>query len=111
MTPETQDQPANVATPETKGGSAATIGSGWIACDDRLPDLDEIVWLYQDGIGMWVGGRADDADGWLWGNAYSSMWWNGKKWDAELETDDDYHPTHWMQLPSPPNGEVGDRIG
>ena len=26
MTPETQDQPANVATPETEGGSAATIG-------------------------------------------------------------------------------------
>ena len=27
MTSETQDQPANVAPPETKGGSAATIGS------------------------------------------------------------------------------------
>jgi hypothetical protein len=27
MTPETQDQPANVAPPETKGGSTATIGS------------------------------------------------------------------------------------
>ena len=29
MTPKTQDQPANIAAPEVKGGSAATIGSAY----------------------------------------------------------------------------------
>jgi NTP pyrophosphatase (non-canonical NTP hydrolase) len=31
MTPKTQDQPANVAAPEAKGGSSATIGSAIFA--------------------------------------------------------------------------------
>ena len=30
METQTQDQPTNVATPETKGGSAATIGSAFV---------------------------------------------------------------------------------
>jgi len=75
----------------------------WVAvCDGNLPPLDEIVWLW-DGQRIWLGGRADDCDAWLWGNTYGHVWHNGAKWDGELETDDDYKPTHWMRLPDPPN--------
>jgi hypothetical protein len=77
----------------------------WKLTSEELPPLDEIVWLYDaaNEVGPWIGCRADDADGWLWANAYGSMWWNGQKWDADAETDDDYHPTHWMPMPYPPN--------
>ena len=66
-----------------------------------LPPLGEIVWLW-DGKTIWLGGCADDCDGWLWGNTYGHIWHNGTKWDGEIETDDDYKPTHWMRLPEPP---------
>lgn len=75
---------------------------GWAAvCDENMPPMDEIVWLY-DGRTIWIGGRADDCDGWLWGNTYGSIWHNGVKWDGDLETDDEYKPTHWRRLPEPP---------
>lgn len=69
---------------------------------DNLPPLDEIVWLW-DGRIMWIGGRADDSDGWLWANTYGRAWHDGKKWHGDLETDDDYKPTHWMRMPQPPS--------
>jgi hypothetical protein len=69
---------------------------------DNLPPLGEIVWLH-DGHQSWIGGRdMVDSDFWLWGNTYGSVWHNGVKWDGDLETDDDYKPTHWMRLPDPP---------
>jgi hypothetical protein len=39
MTPETQDQPATVAPPETEGGSAATTGSAAEPMRDSLTGL------------------------------------------------------------------------
>jgi len=71
--------------------------------EDNLPGLDEIVWLW-DGKIMWVGGRADDGDGWLWANTYFNVWHNGTRWDGDLEVDDDYKPTHWKRLPDSPKG-------
>ena len=79
----------------------AATGSAAV-CDNNLPPLGEIVWLH-DGNRTWIGGRDDIGDGWLWGNTYGSVWHNGVKWDGDLETDDDYKPTHWMRLPEPPN--------
>jgi hypothetical protein len=68
---------------------------------ESLPPMGEIVWLCEQGRGIWVGSREDDADGWLWGNTYGNYWHNGQKWDGDCEQDDDYRPTHWMRLPEP----------
>ena len=77
---------------------------GWVRIEDRLPELGEIVWLWEQGRGPWIGSRGDpDSEGWLWGNAYGSMWHNGAKWDADVEQDDEYKPTHWQPLPLLPN--------
>ncbi len=86
--------------------SAATC-SPWNHCSDVMPDLGQIVWLYDAVINtVWLGSREDDVDGWMWGNAYGTVWHNGEKWDADVEIDDDYTPTHWLALPSLPNVPV-----
>ena len=64
---------------------------------ETLPPLDEPVWLI-DGDRIWIGGRADDVDGWLWGDCYGNFWWNGQKWVGEIHTDDEYKPTKWAPL-------------
>ena len=92
-----------LSPPPRKGEGDAP--HGWAAvCDDNLPPLDEIVWLW-DGQRIWIGGRADDCDGWLWGNTYGTVWHNGAKWEGDLETDEEYKPTHWMPMPDPPSGD------
>lgn len=83
----------------------------WISVADRLPDLDEPVWLFGD-RGIWIGGRTiveggDEYAGaqWGWCNAYSTLWQKADgRFDAELEYDDDYHVTHWQPLFTPPVG-------
>src|SRR5262245_950758 len=71
----------------------------WRPITDDAPALGEICWLW-DGQRIWVGGRDRvDSEYWLWGNCYHRFWYNAVKWDADLETDDDYKPTHWMPLP------------
>lgn len=73
--------------------------------EDNLPELEEIVWLF-DGERIWVGGRTDDPEGWLWGDTYGDFWTikeNGVlRWIGNLVTDDDYKPTLWMPLPVHP---------
>ena len=82
----------------------AVPGSAWIECAAQLPELGQIVWLYEADRGIWIGSRDDaDSEFWLWGNAYAALWHNGKEWDADVEQDDDYQPTHWMPLPELPN--------
>ena len=81
----------------------AHSSADWLEVTEDNPKLGDIVWLW-DGKNIWVGGREMiDNEDWLWGNSYCSMWHNGQEWDADLETDDDYKPTHWLPLPSPPN--------
>ena len=77
----------------------------WIPVGERLPDLCEPVWLLQ-GDSIWVGERGECEEGeWLWGNCYGDFYWNSniQKWESSTaEQDDDYQPTHWMPLPTPP---------
>lgn len=69
---------------------------------DHLPDIGQMVWLHENGR-TWIGSRDDGGDGWMWGNSYGHIWHNGEQWDGDCEQDDDYSPTHWMPLPTPPN--------
>jgi len=69
MTPKTQDQPANIAAPEVKGGSAATIGSAYYRLFEHMSrthdltltdsELADIWWKRQSGTGFpamtWTG--------------------------------------------------------
>ena len=91
--------------PEASQVTEEQVVVGWIPCDERLPDFDVPVWLFDPEFGPFIGGRCDDGDGWLWANSLGTIWWNKRKaaWDADLEMDDDYHPTHWMPLPNPPS--------
>lgn len=85
-------------------GVGSSDSPAWVRCEDRLPELGEIVWLWEEGRGPWIGSRDDAGEGWLWGKAYGSIWHTGEKWDADVEQDDDYKPSHWMPLPPMPNG-------
>jgi hypothetical protein len=66
-----------------------------------MPPLDVPVWLW-DGERIWVGGRSQECEGWLWCQCYNSFWWNGEKWDADFESDGDYKPLLWAPLIDPP---------
>lgn len=82
---------------------AQAAGSAWQLITEHAPQCGDVCWLW-DGKTMWIGGR-DMVDGeqWMWGNCYGHIWHNGEKWDGEIESDDDYRPTHWMSLPISPN--------
>lgn len=96
-----------IITEARASGSAAARGSAdWLKVTEDNPKLGDIVWLW-DGKTIWIGGREMvDSEYWLWGKTYGSTWHNCEKWDADLETDDDYKPTHWLPLPSPPNNRI-----
>ena len=83
---------------------APTIPDGWISVIDKRPPEDLPVWLYEHGRGIWVGSWSEAEEGWLWHNCYSTYHLDkDDQWAAyDMEQDDDYQPTHWMPLPSPP---------
>jgi hypothetical protein len=73
----------------------------WIPVSESLPDLELPCWLW-DGQCCWIGARCPDPEGWLWGNAYGTLWWSKGRWHCECEADDDYRPLCWLPLPHPP---------
>ena len=82
----------------------------WIPIEQKLPEIDQIVWLYKEYTHTaWVGGRTEDDSNndivWFWGNTYGSFWHNGKTWAGDIEVDHFYQPTHWMPLPELPAKE------
>lgn len=81
---------------------------GWISVNDRLPAFHVPVWLCEEGR-MFIGARCDESDGWLWGHCYDSQYLDNGVWRSDcIEADDDYQPTHWMALPSPPPSQKAD---
>ena len=82
----------------------------WYPTETTLPPLEKIVivryrWGIDDADVYAWGARIDEDEGWLWGiqQGYScgihpdkSAGWN------DIEADDDYQITHWMDLPEPP---------
>jgi len=80
----------------------------WISVEDRLPGLDVPVWLYEPDRGVWVGGRSDGGEGWLWCNCCGTQFMRNGAWEAqEFDMDDDYMPTLWMPLPDAPVSPQG----
>ena len=79
----------------------------WIPIEQELPEMYQMLWLYDANKGtVWIGGRAEaDDDEWLWGNSYGSIWHNGEYWSGDMEIDHDYQPTHWLPLPELPAKE------
>ena len=81
----------------------------WIPVTEKLPELDEMVWLYENGR-IFIGCRSHfDNEGWLWCRADEPAEYRqalkekfGDGWDMAPESDDDYKPTYWMPLPKPP---------
>ena len=93
---------------------SADATSNWIACAAELPPLDLPVWLWF-GQGklqnLIIGCRALNGGDWFWCNCYGAQWWDAKRgqWDAgDAEMDDDYKPTHWLPLPTPPSLTAGE---
>lgn len=75
----------------------------WIAVADKMPPEDVPCWLYEPGIGAWIGGWSNDADGWLWHHCHGSQYMSADgEWEANDAEADDYKPTHWMALPAAP---------
>lgn len=94
-------EPETVQSP-TARPTGLPASAGWaVVSADNLPPLNAMVWLF-DGQRAWIGARVDDTEGWLWANSYGHIWHDGDKWNGDMETDEDYRPTHWMHLPSLP---------
>lgn len=77
--------------------------SDWIKVSEKLPELDTPVWLRMPENIMVVGERNSSTDGWMWAACYGFYFNAIGEWDAnESDPSDEYEPTHWMALPTPP---------
>lgn len=75
----------------------------WISVDSDLPELDQVVWLW-NGESCWIGCRSYVAgEGWFWCDC-GKPWWDVKKktWSCDVSDMDDYKVTHWARLITPP---------
>ena len=84
--------------------------AGWIDVAKETPPEDVPVWCLTKGDGIFIGGYVYIDEGWVWTNAYNSIYHTLKdgewKWEAnDLEYDDEYEVIAWQALPSPPKGD------
>lgn len=83
--------------------------AGWVSVDDALPELGIPVWL-KTGHSVFIGGRVDHPDGWLWGRCYYEPWINKDgEWEGDIECYDNHMVTAWHPLPVPPVTMTEDR--
>ena len=78
----------------------------WIDVNDRLPEEDELVWLYSlNTKSIYLGCRVYvNNQGWFWACLDSWVYCYKGKIDGECSIDD-LDVTHWMPLPKlPENG-------
>jgi len=68
--------------------------NGWIACSERMPDLDMKVLVYEGRTGVSTCVRRL----WLFGEARIYHW----SWGVENYQFPFGDPTHWQPLPEPP---------
>ena len=74
----------------------------WVACDERLPDNLQTVWLINKEK-QWValGCLVEFDEGWHWAETNGTMYIENNKIVSECESDD-LDVTHWCALPEPP---------
>lgn len=99
MSTKSPQDPTSAEKPPCESDNA--ICSPWILTSQEMPEMADIVWLF-NGVNVWIGSRENDPEGWMYSNLYGSEYWDGEKWCGDTEIDDDYQPTHWMPLPTPP---------
>jgi hypothetical protein len=76
--------------------------SNWVACDERLPENLQTVWLANKEK-QWVclGCLVDTNEGWHWAESNGVIYVDEGKIVSECESDD-LNVTHWCALPDPP---------
>ena len=76
--------------------------NNWVACDERLPEHLQTVWLANKEK-QWVclGCLVDTNEGWHWAESNGVIYVDECKIVSECESDD-LDVTHWCALPKPP---------
>jgi hypothetical protein len=82
--------------------SSQPINSGWVLCDDDMPELDETVWI-TNGCGWTALGCLVECEGgYCWAELVNGLvYQEGDKIVAECEADD-MDVVFWHRLPSCP---------
>ena len=75
-------------------GNSPVIPDGWVACSERMPELDTRVLLYFSDYG----GHIEDGCIGEEGDGHYHYFFDGDSLRSE--------PTHWMPLPAAPKQEV-----
>lgn len=66
----------------------ALVAQQWIPCSERLPNKDEVVFVY------------------LFGDSPYNAWWDGRDWNTDDFTiEREEEPLAWMPLPEPWKGD------
>lgn len=84
----------------------------WIACSERVPEIDRPVWLWCERHELcFIGVFTDFGSGQEFANCHGDFYWDGVAgWEPgsckQLNDENDdwrFVVTHWAPLPPPPN--------